>query len=166
MKAWLIHKNETTQNIINTLFSFQDWVVKNPPKTDSFIQLVSADKLRSNQQNKWWWKVCITGCVMPILQERLDALCKKNGNERIILDKESAHHRIIYGDAYDIWNPEWDKWIVNFDGTKTLVRSTSSLITKQFAELMERAVKWFGENCGVYLELPDMRGFEQHLRGE
>ena len=165
MNFWKISKNETTQNIINILFKFQDWVVKNPPKADVVIQLTSIDKLRSNEQNKWWWKVCITDRVMPNLQEQLDILRLIEGKERLILDKKSAHHRIIYGDVYDIWNSDWDEWITNIDGTKTLVRSTSSLTTKQFSELMERAVKWFGENWHVYLELPDMRSFEQHLRG-
>lgn len=101
---------------------------------------------RTDKQNKLWWKVCISKYILLTLQELV--------GDEFIITPQYIHNRIIYNDAYEVWNKDWDIYTKN-NGEEILVRNTSDLNTKQFSEMIERAIRCFGVNFGIHIELPD-----------
>jgi hypothetical protein len=84
---------------------------------------------RSNQQNRFWW-----GVVVPTLGEH----CGYTNDEM----HEALKHKFLRLDA----DPD------QFGLVR--VRSTATLNTKEFTDLIENVVTWAGSEFGIAIPLP------------
>ena len=179
-KNWImVGKHDANLTIREKISQFAHILKKLKEKKDENYYLIiqSEEKIRSLNQNAWWWGVCINQCYQPYIQAGMDIytrkllkkacvfsiLARKNyiaNVEHAIFDKDDIHYRILNDEKFDIWNRDWDKKVKKFD-TKTgvyeyqILRNTRALNTVQFTELMERAVACAWRKWEAELPLPE-----------